>query len=157
MCENYRDGADVEEFLISIGISFHHLNPQQHQIEANLIHAKCHEELVVIIVDNGDEVAADLLHIWTSLSSSNRLYLMLNLCANYLINVQNPSQRLHRLMIQSIELIGYQEFEQVRVKGFVELLNNLHIVGKDKKTKWIRLLLETIETLRRIQNLSHQY
>ena len=159
ICENHSDVADVVELLLSLEIGFRHLNPQQAQIEARLIHTEYHEKLVSIIVDNGSEVTADLLHAWTSISDSHNPCTMLNSCAEYLIDIQYTTPRLRQLVIRSIELIGYQGFKQVGVEEFVGLLNSLHVSVKDidDKAKWMRLLLDTIQSSKGIQYLSHLY
>jgi len=159
ICENYSDPVDVEELLLSLEIGFRHLNPQYPQMEAKLSHTEHHQKLINIVINNGDEVTADLLHAWTSTSSSHEQYMALDVCVGHLVNMQYPSQRLRRLVIRFVELIGYQGFEQVGVEGFVGLLNDLHVSVRDMdvKTYWARLLLDTIQSSEGVQHLSHPY
>ena len=69
------------------------------------------------------------------------------------------SQRLRKLVIYAIELIGFQEFEQVGVREFCGLLDTLHVSTKDigSKENWARLLLDAIQSPQGAQYLPHPY
>ena len=160
MCENYAGLADGENLLsLSLEIGFCHLDPQSDQIKAKLTHTEHHQKLADIIFKTRDGKAiADLLYAWTSRHGYHQPYTSLNLCARHLIGLWPASQRLRRLVIRSIELIGYEGFEQVGVEGFIELLNNLTITieDMDHKFRWGGLLLDIIQSSTGIQYLSDQ-
>jgi len=84
------------------------------------------------------------------------------MCVGHLIhfhNLQPFSSRLRQLVIRSIELIGYQGFEQVAVGEFVRLLNDVcvGVEDMDSKDRWGRLLMDTIQSSEGIQYLSYPY
>jgi len=56
-------------------------------------------------------------------------------------------------------LIGYQEFEEIGVEPFIELLDDLDVEVEDveDKEEWTLLLLNVIHTSEGIQGLSHRY
>ena len=96
-------------FLLSLEIGFHHLDPKTQQVEAELTHREHHQELAIIVFRSKDgEAIADLLHAWTSISSSPDQYSLLELCVEYLIdcyNLQPFSPRLQQYTITGVELI----------------------------------------------------
>jgi len=61
--------------------------------------------------------------------------------------------------MDAIGHIGYQQFEQVGVEGFVRLLNDLEVCEEDMDTRhvWADLILDTIQSSEGIQHLSHSY
>jgi len=84
------------------------------------------------------------------------------MCVEYLVTLHHKqafSSRLRQLIIRTINLIGYHQFEQVGVEGFVELLNNLHVCVKemDNQANWATLLMGTIQSSKKIQNLSYPH
>ena len=161
VCKNYsslRYGKNL--LLLSLQISFHHLNPQSHWVDAKLTHTEHHQEMAAIIFDGGDqETIADLLYAWTSESASHRPHPSLNICAKYLIGLHQPSlsPRLRKSIIYTIGLIGYQTFEEeVEAGGFIGFLDNLqvHVKDIDNQGQWAILLLDIIQSSKEIQHLS---
>ena len=133
-----------------------------HYIGPKLTHTEYHQGMAAIIFDSKDQEAiADLLHAWTSRSSSHKQYPSLHVCAKHLIGLhkQSFSSRLRQLVIYAIELIGYQPFEQIGIGGLFGLLNNLQISIKDIDSgyTWAILLLDIIQSPEGIKYLSHQY
>jgi len=86
---------------------------------------------------------------------------LLSSCARHLglHNLVPFSSRLRRLVIRSVELIGYWGFEGVGMERFVELLNHLHVTAEDMDDEhcWATLLLDTIQSSEGAQHLSHSY
>ena len=164
VCKNYSSlegGKDL--LLLSLEIGFRHLNPKYTWIDAKLTHTEHHLQLAEIVFesDNGEAIA-DLLQVWTSVGDSHTPYTSLKICAKYLIGLHHLhpfSSRLRQLIMHAILLIGYQEFKQVGVKGFTELLNDLqvHIEDVNDRVGWVRLLLDTVQSSEGIQNLSPPY
>ena len=160
--ENYSilKGAKALLFL-SLEIGFRHVNPKRKQIK--LIHTEHHQKLANIVFSSGvSEAITDLLCAWTSKSSSNTPYPQLKMCAEHLIGLHlHPfSSRLRSHIIYAIRLIGYKQFEQVGVEGFIRLLNDLHVCAKDLDigvVAWLRLLLDTIKSSEGIHHLSCSY
>ena len=164
ICRNYPSLDSGEDLLLlSLEIGFRHLNPQPDELEAKLTYTECHQDLANIVFrSKNSEAIADLLHAWTSRSSSHKPYTSFNICTKHLTSLHHLhplSSRLQQLIIYAISVIGYQEFEQVGIEGFVGLLNDLQVHCKDidDKVKWARLLLETIQSPEGIQHLSHLY
>jgi len=163
-CENYsslEDGNDL--LLLSLEIGFRHLDPKNTWIGAKLTHTEYHLQLASIVFESKDgEAVADLLHAWTSRSSSHELYTSLHICAKYLIGLHHLypfSSRLQHLIIDAIPLIGYQEFKQAGLEGFFELLDNLQVCVEDidHEGEWAGLLLDIIQSSEGIQKLSLPY
>ena len=158
---NCSDPVDREELLLlSLEISFRHLDPQSQQISTELVHTEHHQQLVDIVFDSGDdEFIADLLHAWTSTSESHDIHPSLSACAKHLVYLQPASERLRRLVIRSVELIGYQEFEEAGVEQFAGLLDDLHVSVEDvdNKNEWALLLLDVLKSAEGIRHLSHPY
>jgi len=163
ICKNYsslRYGKDL--LLLSLQIGFSNLDPKIYQIDAKLTHTEHHEGMAAIIFDNGSQEAiADLLHAWTSRSSSHEPFASLNICIKHLIGLQkwSFSPRLRQFIIYTIQLIGYQPFEEAGVEGFVGLLNSLqvHVGDINNRLQWARILLNTIQSSKGAQILSFQY
>jgi len=61
--------------------------------------------------------------------------------------------------MRSVELIGYQEFEEVGVEQLIELLDDLGVGVEDvgDKEEWTLLLLNVIQSSEGVQGLSHRY
>ena len=162
ICENYptlTNGKDL--LLLSLRIGFRNLDLKDNLME--LSHTQYHKEMAKIILNSGDgEAIADLLHAWTSQSIFAQPYSLLSMCVKYLVNHRHPqsfSPRLRQLVIRCIELIGYKGFEEVGIKKYVRLLNELHVTATDigDRVQWIKLLLDTIESPEGFQYLSSQY
>ena len=161
ICKNCSDLADREELLfLPLEIGFRHLDYQYRRISAELTHTEHHKQIVDIVFDSkDDEVIADLLHAWTSTSESHRPHPSLSTCARHLVCLQPASERLRRLVIRSVEFIGYQEFKEVGVERFIELLDDLDVGVEDieDKEQWALLLLNVIQSSEGIQGLSYRY
>jgi len=164
MCENYSSLADGKNLVLTtLELGFRHFDPQNDWVEAKLTHTEHHQALLGIVFEDGDtEAVGDLLYAWTSKSISHGPYTSLAVCAGHLISLHHlqpfPS-RLRQLVIHSIELIGYQGFEQVGVEGFVQLLNNLcvSVQDMDNRFQWAKLLMNTLQSPEGIQCLSCQH
>jgi len=148
--------------LLALEIGFRHISPQSVWMEAELTHMESYQEMIDIVFQSGEsEAIADLLCAWTSSSNYHGPHLSLGMCAEYLVglsHLQPFSPRLRQVVIWSIELIGYQAFEQVGVEGFAGLLNGLHVCIDDMSNlqRWGGLLLDTIQSPEGIQNVQHQ-
>jgi len=156
---------DWESLLpVCLEIGFRHLDFQTGSIEASLTHTKHHRGLVDVVFQSQEsESIADLLHAWTAKRKYHERPLdLLGFCLVHLVGLHNLvpfSPRLRRLIIRSIELIGYKGFEGVGVERFIRLLNHLRVTVEDmdKKGNWGKLLLDTIQSSEGTQHLSHWY
>lgn len=161
ICENYSSLADGKTLLsLSLEIGFRRLDPKHPQSLTKLTHMEYHQFMVDTVFESqDDEVIADLLHVWTSHNDSNEPPPLLNLYAKYLIRLRPFSQRLRRLVIRAIGLIGYRGFERVGVEEFFKLLDLLQATVEDMDDKggWAMLLLDTVQSSEGIQYLSHPY
>ena len=96
------------------------------------------------------EVVVGFPHPWTAERESHEpTHALLGLCAGHLIGLHSLVQfslRLQRLIVCSVEFIGYEAFNGVEVEGFTGLLNHLHVTVEDigRERIWVRLLLDTI-------------
>jgi len=161
ICENYSTLRGAKDLLLlSLEAGFRCIDPREHHIEANLVHTEHHQKLADIVFGSGDsEAIADLLCAWNSAHAS---YPQLGICAEHLIGLHHLhpfSSRLHSYVIYAIEDIGYQEFEQVGIEGFIRLLNDLQVCIQDMSymPSWIGLLMDTIQSSEKIQHLSLSY
>ena len=165
ICENRESLQDWESLLLfCLEIGFRHLDFQRRPIEAMIVHTEHHRELAdVVFKSQESEAIADLLHAWTAESGSRGpAHALLGFCTGHLIGLHNLvpfSPRLRRLIIRSVELIGYEGFKGVGVEGFIGLLNYLHVAVEDmdEKANWRNLLLDTIQSWEGAQHLSHWY
>jgi hypothetical protein len=165
ICENRESLQDWESLLlVCLEIGFRHLDFQRQSIEAMITHTEHHRGLVDVVFESQErEVIADLLQAWTAGGWSHEPeHALLGFCTGHLVGLHNLvpfSPRLRRLVIRSVELIGYDGFEGVGVEGFVVLLDHLHVTVEDmdEKGDWARLLLDTIQTSEGAQFLSHWY
>jgi len=164
VCESHSSLEDRKDLLLlALEIGFRHINPEDAWIGAKLTHMESHQNMVDIVFQSGQtEAIADLLCAWTSASTSHEPYPSLKTCAEYLVGLsdhQPYSPRLRQVIIWSIELIGYQGFEQVGVEGLAGLLDGLHVCIKDmsREEQWQGLLLGAIQSPEGIQHISHQY
>jgi len=161
ICENRQSLGDWEGLLLaSLEIGFRHLDPQDLDTVPMLTHTEHHREMAdVVFKSQKNEAIADLLHAWII---GHSLLPSLATCTERLACLYNfvPfSPRLRRLVIRSVELIGYGGFERVGVERFVGLLNHLHVtvVDMDYQSEWLGHLLATLQTLEGAQHLSHWY
>jgi len=163
ICENRRGLGGWESLLpICLAIGFRHLDVQCPYIKARFTHTVHHRELVDIVFKSQEgEAIADLLHALTmSDDSLGWAHTLLGICTGHLVGLHNLvpfSSRLRRLIIRSVELIGYKGFKGVGVDSLVELLNHLHVTVEDmdRGVDWAILLLDTIQSSERTQHLSH--
>jgi hypothetical protein len=163
--ENRQSFGDWERLLlVCLEIGFRHLDFQLEYIGAVLTHTEHHRGLVDVVFQSQEsEVIADLLHAWTARGESNQpVDILVGSCAGHLVGLHNLmpfSTRLRRLVIRSVELIGYKGFERVGMKRFIVLLDHLHVTVEDMDTRalWVKLLLETVQTSEGAQCLSHRY
>jgi len=165
ICENRESFEDWERpLLVCLEIGFRHLDFRTESIEAWLAHTEHHRGLVdVVFKTQGSEVIADLLHAWTTRNASYEYEVeLLGSCAGHLVGLYHLgpfSLRLRRLVIRSVQYIGYKGFEGVGVERLIELLNHLHVTTEDmdSESRWAELFLETFQTPEGAQRLSDQY
>jgi len=167
ICENRESFEDWERpLLVCLEIGFRHLDFQSSYIEDPLTHTEHHRGLVdVVFKTQESEVIADLLHAWTAIYEYNYsgwVCGLLGFCPAHLVSLHNLvpfSPRLRRLIIRTIELVGYKGFEGVGVERFIELLNHLHLTAEDMdiESRWAGLFLETFQTPEGAQRLSDRY
>jgi len=171
ICQNYQSLTYREDLILrSLQIGFRHLDPRDDKIAAELTHTEHHQKLIETVFRYGcDEWIGNLLQAWTSRSDFHEPYTLLKTCARYLVDLQSPSARLRSLVIRAIELIGYQEFEQVGVGKFFKLLDKLRVGVEDMKNssystrpdldkvyRWTRILIAAINSSEGIR-LSYSY
>jgi len=159
--ENRHSLKDWEGLLLtSLEIAFRHLDPQGWDTVPMLIHTENHLEMVDIVFNrrNSNEIA-DLLHSWTIGYSLN---IPRNTCAERLVHLRDLvpfCSRLRRLVIRSVELVGYEGFEGVGMERLVELLNHLHVAVEDmvQPYPWVTILMGILQPSEGIRLLSHWY
>ena len=140
ICENGQGLKDRE----SLDIGFRRIDLAHQRVEGlRLDRTEHHRRLADVVLGSGDsEAIADLLHAWTL---DGRCYkptrMLLGTFTGHLVDLHNRvsfSSRLRRLVIRSVEVIGYKGFEGGGVERFIGLLDNLHFTVEDidKKFKW---------------------
>ena len=146
--------------LTCLEIGFRHLDPRDQIAVPTLTHTEHHLGMVDIVFEsqNGDAIA-DLLHSWTvgyslHIPSDTRVERLV--CLHNLVPF---SSRLRRLVILSVELVGYEGFAGVGMERFVGLLNHLRVAAEDidDKCDWAKLLLDTIKSFEGTRLLSYWY
>ena len=164
MCRNHGSLRDWESLLlVSLEIGFRHLDVRNPYIGTRLTHTEHHRELVgIVFKSKKSEVIADLLNAWTIGYSLDPVNTSLGICAEHLVSLHNLvpfSSRLRRLVIRSIELVGYKGFEEAGVERFIGLLNYLHVAvdDMDREHVWARLLLATLKSFEGTRYLSYRY
>ena len=165
ICENRESFEDWGRLvLVCLEIGFRHLDSTPWYIGFHLTHTEHHRALVDVVFESREsEVIVDLLHAWTTgCIYSEHPDELLSSCAGHLVGLHHLvpfSLRLRRLVIRSVEHIGYKGFEGVGVERFIELLNHLHVTVKDMDSgaRWADILLETFQTPKGAQRLSDQY
>ena len=149
--------------LLCLESGFRRLDFRRQSIKTTITHTEHHRGLVdVVFRSQESEVIADLLHAWTMNDLRYLAARLLGPCTGHLIGLQNlvsSSPRLRRLVIRSVELTGYEGFEGVGAERFVEFLNHLYVTAKDLDdgSRWVKLLLRTIQSSEAPQHLSHSY
>ena len=155
--------GEKHPLLLSLEIGFRHIGPRGRWIEAKLTHKEQHQKLAGIVFGSWDgEAVADLLHAWTSEGEFHHPYPALKICAEYLVNLHTLypfSPRLRQSIIHTVELIGYQPFEQAGVEVFIGLLNDLQVCPEDvvHVGEWTKILLGTIQSSKGVEYLSLTY
>jgi len=159
--ENHESLGDWKGLLLaSLEIGFRHLDSQDQSTFFWRTSAEIHPEMVdAVFGSQKSEAIADLLHariVCLSPCRSSGILAERLVCLHNLVPF---SPRLRRLVIRSVGLIGYGKFEEVGVERFVGLLNHLHVAVEDMddRSKWMELLLETLQTPERAQHLSYWY
>ena len=159
--ESRRNLKGWEDLLLTcLEIGFRHLDPQDQVAIPTLTHTEHHLEMVDIVFEsqNGDAIA-DLLHSWTIGYS---LHIPFDTRVEWLVCLHNLvpfTSRLRRLVIRSVELVGYEGFKGVEMERLVESLNHLQVAVADMDDEycWTILLLDTIRSLEGTQHLSQWY
>jgi len=149
--KGYQGLEDGEELLfLSLKVGFRGLDVRYHWTDTGLVHTRHHRYVGDIVFNTGDdEVISDLLQAWTSPDPFNTSYNLLTTWPQHLIHLQHAvstSQRLRRLVIRSVELLGFQQVGQVGVEEFTALLDRLSvgIDDMDSKNEWLILLLYVV-------------
>ena len=163
--ENRQNFGDKESFLlVCLEIGFRRLDANGPSIGVFLTHTEHHKGLADVVFESQKSKAiADLLRAWTAGGHSfGSAHLLLSDCAKHLIGLHSLvpfSSRLRRLVIRSVEVIGYQPFEGVGVERFIQLLDLLCVTvdDMDNKDEWALLLLDVIRSSRGARYLSHWY
>ena len=134
------------------------------RITATLSHTEHHLEMAdVVFKSRKSEAIADLLHAWvTGGSYETPTPTLLSLSTEHLVGLHDLvllSLRLRRLVIRSVESIGYGGFEGLEVQRYVELLNHLRVTVEDMNWKpvWTSPLLDTLQSSEVAQCLSYWY
>ena len=164
ICKNRKSFEDWERLvLVCLEIGFRHFDFPSPYIKP-FTQTEHHRGLVDVVFESREsEVIADLLRAWTTgYARSERPDELLGSCAGHLVGLHHLvpfSLRLRRLIIRSVERIGYKGFEGVGVERFVELLNHLRVTTEDmaSESRWAELLLETFQTPKGVQRLSDRY
>ena len=165
ICESHQNLWDWESLVLAcLEIGFRHLDVQD-SYSIDLTHTE-HQELAnVVLKSQNSEAIADFFHALaipdTLLEPAHPL---LGFYIEHLVSLQNlvpssSSSRLRRLIIRSIEFIGYEGFEGAGVERFVQLLNHLRVTVEDMdfKSNWAGLLLKTLRSSEAVQHLSYWY
>jgi hypothetical protein len=165
VCKNRQSCEDWESLVFgSLEIGFRHLDPLCPWAPAKLTNTEHHRELLDIVFKSEEsEVIADLLQAWTmgDIIGVHQAPALLGMCTGYLVSLHSLllfSPRLRRLVIRSVELIGYKRFVEGGAERFIELLNHLHVGVEDidYPPTWVPMLLGAIETPEGTQSLSVQ-
>jgi len=163
ICESHSSLENREDLLHALKIGFRHRSLKDDWIQAELTHMESHQKMVDIVFQSGEsEAIADLVCAWTSRSGAHEPHPSLKRCAEYFARLSHLppiSPRLLQAMTKTIELIGFQEFEQAGVEGLTGLLDRLHVCIEDMSNngQWGNLLLLFICSPEGIQGVSHQY
>jgi len=167
ICERRRFPPEVWEGLLltSLEIGFRHFDPQDRDTVPTLTHTEHHLEMIdIVFKSQNSDAIADLLYSQTTGYSMRYSYSppIPSAYAERLVclfNLAPFSSRLRQLVIRSVELVGYERFEEVGVERLVELLNHLHVTVEDmvRSRPWGRFLVNILQTSEGTQLLSHWY
>ena len=114
----------------------------------------------MVFKSSDGESIADLLHAWTTEGDLHEpAHAPLGICTGQPVGLHNLvpfSSRLRGFVIRSVEVIGYEGFEEVGVEIFTGLLNYFHVCVEDMDDKhgWIQLLLDVIQSPGGAQHLA---
>ena len=146
--------------LTCLEIGFRHLDPRGQDTVPALVHTEHHLAMVDIVFESqNSDAIADFLCSWTinrSLRTAPDAFPEGLVCLHNLVPF---SSRLRRLVILSVELVGYEGFEGVGVERFAEFLDHLHVAVEDMDDRrdWAKLLLDTIKSFEGTRLLSRWY
>ena len=150
--------------FLSLEIGFRHLDFRNRDVGFELTHTDHHRRMVdVVFKDGSDEIIADFLHAWTSRPLAfNDPHEALYTCAGHLLDLQRLqplSPRLRHLLIFSIGLLNYWEFEPFGGEKLFELLDHLHVRVEETEylDEWASFLLTIIRSPEGIRRLSYPY
>ena len=152
-----RRGYEGWGSLFSLSLEICSRHPGQDHLQTSS-HINLDQGLIDAVFEcNDDKAVAHLLCIFTVHPPMGTVT---SICAKHIANlhVDLASPRLRRLVICSVELIGYEGFREVETGKFVNLLNNLQIGIEDidLKSAWASILLETVQHTKGVQHLAIQ-
>ena len=156
ICKEYPSLRDGEELLfLSLEIGFRGLDLRYPWKDVKPVQGRHHQHMADIVFNSGsDEVIADLLQAWITHSFSQRSPKLLRPWTKHLIcldHATSTSQRLRRLVIQSVERLGFHPFKQAGVEVFTTLLDRLGVGVDDlpdanSRNGWLGLLLGVVQS-----------
>jgi hypothetical protein len=156
VCKNRRSCEDWKSLVLySLEIGFRHLDPSFQWFPTGLTNTEHHRELLGVVFESKEgETIADLLQAWTMRKPFHDVYwasTLLRMCTGYIVGLHNLvpfSPRLRRLVVRSVERIGYERFVEGGAERFVELLNHLRVgvEDTDSRSDWMEILLNTIQS-----------
>ena len=161
ICKRYQSLEDGKKLLfLSLKIGFRGLNPPHHTIDGHLIHTKHHWHIADIVFNSRkNEAIADLLEAWVEPTATS--HKLLDTWPKLLVRLRPAnltSQRLRRLAIYSLELIGPQ-VRDVGVEELIALLDRLSVGVADiaLRKKWLWLLLYIVQSPEGRRSLSYPH
>ena len=151
-----RQSCEDGEILLSLAleVGFRCFDPQEYLHFTDFAHTEHHRELSdAVFNSNESEAIADLLCALNMCNYKEPAAKAFGFCKQYIADLRSKvtapfSPRLRQLVINSIALIGYKEFEEVGTEKFVGLLNHLHIGAEDVviTIAWTSVLLKTAQS-----------
>ena len=162
ICKTHPVLKDQKGLLfLSLKVGFRGLDFQHRVADITFGNTKHNQRMVDIVFNSGeDEVIADLLQALDV--NSYEPSKLLSAGARYLIDLchaPSASERLRRLVIRSVEAIGFQEFERVGVKEFAGLLGRLSIGADDMDypSRWLGIFVSIVRFPQGRHSLPHPY
>ena len=164
VCEEYSGLKDGEELLfLVLKISFRGLDVRTRWEDTGFVQPKHHQHMSDIVFNGGDaEVISDLLQAWTTHDCSQTLHKLLDAWPRHLVRIQHAvstSQRFRRLVICSVERLGFRQVGDVRGEEFIALLDclDVRVDDMDSDDKWLRLLFDVVRSPRGRRTLPYSY
>lgn len=164
ICRNSPDLDDGRHLLFpALEIGFRGLDSRHQWTNVRPVHTEYHQRMAdIVFKSESEEVIADLLQARTTQNYPKKSRGLLDTWARHLIHLEHvasASQRLWRLVVHSIEHLGFHSFDRVGVEGFAALLDRLEIDvnNVDSRNRWLQLLLEVVQSPKGRQSLSHSY